>query len=328
MAVGDVMEIEDDFLDISPFRRVRVWVDITKPLKRFQMIRLKGNNMAKISLKYERLPHFCFLCGFMSHTKKDCTNVPEEDREGGYKWSLDICASPRKGLNRNKDEEEFFKRRQCLFTPKPSCVDKGMSLAVEDKIPESLTHANTVEASEQAVGVENDHEAGGSVHEMALPVRDKEPRLDEINTACTNVVNMQNPPKDIVGVKEVDPTTNFSGGSPYVVEADSSEGIKCPPFQVGYFEAAPKKSHKIKRRAHALNDAGHATTSGTDTSVLPSLCVDKDSSGKRKSDDIDVDIYVGDCELKRSCLGYGVTSVLSCVDILAGVGDDQPREEQ
>ena len=32
-AVGDVMEVEEDFLDISLFRRIRVWLDITKPLK-------------------------------------------------------------------------------------------------------------------------------------------------------------------------------------------------------------------------------------------------------------------------------------------------------
>lgn len=77
MAMGDVMEVEEDFLDVSPFRRVRVMLDITKPLKRFQMIRLKGNSTAKVTLKYERLPHFCFLCGCMSHVEKDCSNVDE-----------------------------------------------------------------------------------------------------------------------------------------------------------------------------------------------------------------------------------------------------------
>ena len=62
------------------------------------MIRLKGNTTTTISLKYERLPHFCFLCGIMSHTEKDCTNVLEDDKESGYKWGMDIRASPRNGL--------------------------------------------------------------------------------------------------------------------------------------------------------------------------------------------------------------------------------------
>lgn len=80
-AIGDVMEIEEDFLDINPFRRVWVWVDITKPLKRFQLIKLKNQNTVKITLKYKRLPHFCFLCGFLCHTDKDCTFVSEEEKE-------------------------------------------------------------------------------------------------------------------------------------------------------------------------------------------------------------------------------------------------------
>lgn len=94
------------FLDINLFRRVRVWLDVTKPLKSYRMISRKGNNTVKIILKYERLPHFCFLCGIMSHTEKDCTNVTEEDKEVGYTWGMDIRASPRRGLNKHREEEK------------------------------------------------------------------------------------------------------------------------------------------------------------------------------------------------------------------------------
>lgn len=59
-SVGQCMEIEEDFLDINSYRRVRVLVDVSKPIKRFQMIRVKGNNTVKINLKYKRLPHFYF----------------------------------------------------------------------------------------------------------------------------------------------------------------------------------------------------------------------------------------------------------------------------
>lgn len=71
-AIGEVMDIEEDFLNINDFRRIRVWVDITKPLKRFQLILLKNQTMMKITLKYETLPHFYFVCGLLCHTKKDC----------------------------------------------------------------------------------------------------------------------------------------------------------------------------------------------------------------------------------------------------------------
>lgn len=117
--LGQLMEIEDDFLDINPFRRVRILIDVTKPLKRFQMIRVKGNKNIKVTLKYERLPHFCFLCGMLSHTGKDCSNVADEDKEVGYGWGMDMRASPRKGLSKNKEEIDALKLKKSLFVSKP-----------------------------------------------------------------------------------------------------------------------------------------------------------------------------------------------------------------
>ena len=72
-AISEVMELEEYFLDINPYRRLRLWLDITKPLKRYQMIRLKIGNTVRITLMYERLPHFCFLCGLLTYTEKDCS---------------------------------------------------------------------------------------------------------------------------------------------------------------------------------------------------------------------------------------------------------------
>ncbi|CAO2815949.1 unnamed protein product [Amaranthus hypochondriacus] len=113
------MELEEDFLDISPFRRVRVLMDVSKPLKRYQMIRVQSEKNIKITLKYERLPFFCFLCGLLSHTEKDCSNVMDEDKEAGYRWGLDIRASPRKGLSKNKEEVDAIKMKRILFVTKP-----------------------------------------------------------------------------------------------------------------------------------------------------------------------------------------------------------------
>ena len=83
------------------------------------MVRMKGDITAKITIKYERLPHFCFLCGLMNHTEKNCTVVDEKEKERGYGWGLDIKASPRKEYNKNKEEIEALRVRRNLFVPKP-----------------------------------------------------------------------------------------------------------------------------------------------------------------------------------------------------------------
>lgn len=124
--LGQVMEIEEDFLDINPFRRVRVYMDCLKPLRRFQYVRIKGGSTIKITLKYERLPHFCFLCGLLNHTEKDYSYVSEEDKEKGHGWGMDIRASPRKGVGKYKEEVSGMKLRKTLFVtkPEPNCSAK------------------------------------------------------------------------------------------------------------------------------------------------------------------------------------------------------------
>ena len=95
-------------------------MDITKPLKRFQMIRVKGDNTVKVSFKYERLPQFCFLCGLMNHTDKDCSYVVDEDEGIEYGWGLDLRTSPCKGFSKYKEEIDALKLRKCLFVFKPT----------------------------------------------------------------------------------------------------------------------------------------------------------------------------------------------------------------
>lgn len=94
-------------------------LDLKKPLKRSQKIRMKDGAVVTITAKYERLPHFCFLCGRIDHTDRDCIWVAEEDRDKGCGWSLDLKASPRRGLSKARDELAYLKTKKKLFTFKP-----------------------------------------------------------------------------------------------------------------------------------------------------------------------------------------------------------------
>ncbi|CAO2835426.1 unnamed protein product [Amaranthus hypochondriacus] len=117
--VGECMETEEDFLDVNPYRRVRIIMDVTKPLKRYQLVKTKNGTTVKIPIKYERLPHFCFLCGLMTHTEKNCTWVAEEEKERAYGWGLELKASARKGLHKQQEELENLKLKKTLFVSKP-----------------------------------------------------------------------------------------------------------------------------------------------------------------------------------------------------------------
>ncbi|XP_019155810.1 PREDICTED: uncharacterized protein LOC109152623 [Ipomoea nil] len=50
------------------FLRIRVTLDITKPLTAKMRIKRKDVDWSWISFRYERLPHFCFICRMIGHT--------------------------------------------------------------------------------------------------------------------------------------------------------------------------------------------------------------------------------------------------------------------
>uniref|UniRef100_A0A803MR74 CCHC-type domain-containing protein n=1 Tax=Chenopodium quinoa TaxID=63459 RepID=A0A803MR74_CHEQI len=119
--IGNVTTVESDELGWDKSRRVRVVVDITKPLRRIQKIRNKKGAITTVQFKYERLSTFCFLCGILGHTEKDCTNVEEDEECDEKPWGLWLRASPRKGRVRLKEEVSKLKSsaKTLNFTHKP-----------------------------------------------------------------------------------------------------------------------------------------------------------------------------------------------------------------
>lgn len=49
--------------------RVRVAIDVCKPLKRRMKIRKDGDEWFRINFKYDNVPTFCFICGLIGHSE-------------------------------------------------------------------------------------------------------------------------------------------------------------------------------------------------------------------------------------------------------------------
>ncbi|XP_057452226.1 uncharacterized protein LOC130744049 [Lotus japonicus] len=81
------------------YARVRVSVDLQKPLKRGAIAQITPIKKGKIFFKYERLPDFCYECGMLGHTFKDCPDRDddrEEDEKQKFPFGKWMRASPRK----------------------------------------------------------------------------------------------------------------------------------------------------------------------------------------------------------------------------------------
>jgi hypothetical protein len=89
--------------------RLRVTIDLTKPLERGRALKL-GDKSNWVMFKYEKLPLFCFHCGRIVHDSKGCTARKNPGRlsdEGEKEWGtwlrVEIPRRPGPGDGGTKD---------------------------------------------------------------------------------------------------------------------------------------------------------------------------------------------------------------------------------
>ena len=75
---GEVVEevTDEGQQDKYNFLRIRVVLDLTKPLCRGQRITTAKGGDGWVSFRYERLPIMCYGCGMLTHNDRDCTSGP------------------------------------------------------------------------------------------------------------------------------------------------------------------------------------------------------------------------------------------------------------
>uniref|UniRef100_A0A2N9GXY5 CCHC-type domain-containing protein n=1 Tax=Fagus sylvatica TaxID=28930 RepID=A0A2N9GXY5_FAGSY len=73
-SLGRIEQISDGDInaDGGQAMRIRIRLDVTKPLCHGRKARLEKGRETWISFKYERLSNFCYWCGLLSHSEKDC----------------------------------------------------------------------------------------------------------------------------------------------------------------------------------------------------------------------------------------------------------------
>ncbi|KAL8088288.1 hypothetical protein AgCh_038171 [Apium graveolens] len=79
------------------FMRLKIRIDVRKPLKRKKKITRKNKTEVVVSSKYERLGEFCFSCGLVTHTERFCRRFIDKRGEQGAKdWGNWLKAPPRR----------------------------------------------------------------------------------------------------------------------------------------------------------------------------------------------------------------------------------------
>lgn len=96
------VDIEVDGRNRHDFFRIRVELSVNKPLKQKIAIKInaQGNETVKrFDVRYERVPFFCFICGYIGHSVKDCEKKVA-DSDAPFQFSSDLRCSPLKAFER------------------------------------------------------------------------------------------------------------------------------------------------------------------------------------------------------------------------------------
>ncbi|KAH9800887.1 CCHC-type domain-containing protein [Citrus sinensis] len=81
--IGSVEEVNtyEDGNCIGEIVRLRISVDITKPLQKILEVETEDEGSISIPILYERLPNFCFCCGLIGHQYKECIEYKGQPKE-------------------------------------------------------------------------------------------------------------------------------------------------------------------------------------------------------------------------------------------------------
>lgn len=105
--VGKVEEVDTDKAGdcMGQIIRMRIWVDITQPLKKILFIETEEGRKIPVAVEYEKLPDFCYCCGCLGHSYNECPKYkgqPKKDLDYGP-WLKAMNWGDRAKQNRFKD---------------------------------------------------------------------------------------------------------------------------------------------------------------------------------------------------------------------------------
>lgn len=116
--LGELVSVEDPMNNRGvgrSFLRIRVKVDVEKPLVGGFWVPRENKEKVWAEVKYEKIADFCFGCGRLGHMVRFCENKGEmgEEIEGRRRYGLWMKAAPIKGR-----EEGRWKREKDKDTKK------------------------------------------------------------------------------------------------------------------------------------------------------------------------------------------------------------------
>jgi hypothetical protein len=101
--------------------RIRVKLDLDKPLTRVVYVLVGNGNREAFRVKYEKLPKFCAVCGLLGHIESECAGGMHDKKNFQYEYWL-IASSKNKGKMKGSksasstDTKGYYSREPSKFS--------------------------------------------------------------------------------------------------------------------------------------------------------------------------------------------------------------------
>ena len=154
------------------FIRVRVSINITFPLCRGRVITLENGEKHWVNFNYERLPNFCFWCGRLNYSDKNCNLWIESKGTlslDSQQFNSSLKVAPYSAGGKNVIYVlGFYERRQPYANLEP-CDSTHNPILVKETQPVTVTE----------IGVEGNK--GGEVADMVMEASDEGNKGDKLS---------------------------------------------------------------------------------------------------------------------------------------------------
>lgn len=146
------------------FYRVKVELDLKKPIAPGCFLGKRGNNSPQIVFRYEKLPNICFRCGLFDHETSRCAN---KERDSRIKYENIIRA-------------EFIPDDDCSVSEKFTTLEKADGGATKTILRNRLETVRTDERKgygKSPVGIPNQFEGINYNTDLKRVLKDREDRI-------------------------------------------------------------------------------------------------------------------------------------------------------